>query len=606
MRKAFIFLFFSIILLLAVSCEKKDSPPVNQTTTINDLIYNQEKIVNVEITKEQEGVFVWNIKEAAEITGFLETISKIPVDRLSPEQDIAFMNKGLKFVEKGLYRVDFYAESPKLSGRFLIWPDGKIYIRDTNSLDGEQQIISYLSKDAHPGIYQWIIDKTKEMAAKGKEFEKISARYWLGDEGEKTIEYYIKTVEEKSKDLLNEKGDTILSGFEEYDIMLKLVLAKRDGKWGLYDNAGTKILGHSYEEISNYEMPDGNKANGLVGVKNNGLWGAIDQEGKIVIQPEFDYIDLNYYEEVEPFIKVKKNGKFGYLTRKGKPLVDTVWDTAFMDVLNVPEDIIFVKQGDKWGGIRIKEEKAAPVDWTLIPSEEAQLSFNNWEYDYQHDFYVHQIRDGETSISAATKIFFNDYFRNNSRRIRSLPEFSQEKNPDLDELAKFVYENTEYNPEDRSITKEAFAETVKKYFGDLIYPDQGSTYLEYIDGKYIPKGWSDHGFFIYELTDLAKGKTKDGKDSWKARITGYYFYELDGDPDEASWKSKNAQVVWSKMKEEEYKGLNFWQACDRLAWNNPGNSLEPAGEWLFEFTVNDPLGDIYFTYLSCEKKGFQD
>jgi len=23
-----------------------------------------------------------------------------------------------------------------------------------------------------------------------------------------------------------------------------------------------------------------------------------------------------------------------------------------------------------------------------------------------------------------------------------------------------------------------------------------------------------------------------------------------------------------------------------------------------EFTVNDPLGYIYFTYLSCEKKGF--
>ena len=578
---------------------------MEEITTINDFIYDQEKIVNVEITKEQERVFVWNIQETAEIKEFLETISNIPVDRLSPEQDIAFMNKGLKFVEKGLYRVDFYAESKKLSGQFLIWPDGKIYIRDNNSPDGEQPI-SYLSKDAHFGIYQGIIDKTKEIAAKGQELERISARYWLGDEGEKTIEYYIKTVEEKSKNLLNEKGDTILSGFEQYDLMLKLIFAKREGKWGLYDNKGVKILDHSYEEISNFEMPDGNKANGLVGIKNNGLWGAVDQDGKIVIQPEFDYIDLNYYEEVEPFIKVKKNGKFGYLTRKGKPLVDTVWDTAFMDVLNVPEDIIFVKQGDKWGGIRINEEKAAPVDWTLIPSEEAQLSFNNRKYDYQHDFYVQQIRDGVTNISAATKIFFNDYFRNNSRRIRSLPEFSQKKNPDLDELAKFVYENTEYNQKDRSISKEAFAETVKKYFGDLIYPDQDSTYLEYLDGKYIPKGWSDHGFYIYELTELTKSKAKDGKDTWKAQITGYYFYELDGDPEEVYSSSKNAQVVWSKMKEEEYKGLNFWQACDRFAWNNPGDSLEPAGEWLIEFTVNDPLGDIYFTYLSCEKKGFQD
>jgi hypothetical protein len=207
--------------------------------------------------------------------------------------------------------------------------------------------------------------------------EKISARYWLGDTGEKIVEYSLRTNKEGNVDLLNDRGETILVGFAEYNLMLNLIFAKKDGKWGLYDKTGQMIIEHMYDEISNYEMPDGNKANGFVGVKKNGLWGAIDQEGNIVIQPEFEYIELNYYEEVEPFIKVKKNGKFGYLTREGQPLVDTVWDAAFMDVLNVPEDIIFVKQGKKWGGIRVDNHKAAPVDWNLIPSEEAQMTFNN-------------------------------------------------------------------------------------------------------------------------------------------------------------------------------------------------------------------------------------
>ena len=604
MRKNLIVVICAIILLLVASCGKQDSPPVAQTITINDLIYDQEKIVDVGITQEQAGVFVWNLKETAEIQGFLESIAEIPLDRLSEEQDIDFMNMGRKFVEEGLYRVDFYAEGQVHSGQFLIWPEGEIYIRDNKSLD--EQRISYLSKEAHPQVYQSIVNKTEEIAAKGQEYERIVARYWLGDAGEKTIEYRLKTGVEDSRDLINEKGETILSSFEEYDLMLEFIFARKDGKWGLYDSTGQKVLDHEYEEISNYEMPDGNKANGLIGVRKNGLWGAVDQEGNIVIRPEFESIDLHYYEEVEPFIKVEKNGKFGYVTRKGNPLVDTVWDTAFMDVLNVPEDIIFVKQGDKWGGIRVEGEKAAPADWTLIPSEEARLSFNNWKYEYQYDFYRHQIQDGVTSITTTTKIFFNDYFRKNPRRIRSLPEFSQEKNPDWSELTKFVYENTEHNQEDWSITKEAFAETVKRYFGNLEYTDKASGYLEYTDGKYIPKGWSDHGFYIYELTDFAKGKAEGGKDSWKARITGYYFHELDGDPDETSPRSKNAQVVWSTMKEEaEFKELNFWQACDRMAWNNPGDVLEPAGEWLIEFTVNDPLGDIYFTYPSCEEKGFQ-
>lgn len=435
--------------------------------------------------------------------------------------------------------------------------------------------------------------------------EKIIAKYWLGEQGEKTIQYTLKTNKEGLSDLINDKGETILAGFEEYDLMLKLILAKKDGKWGLYNISGESILAHSYEEISNYEMPDGNKANGLVGVKKNGFWGAIDQEGEIVIQPEFEYIELNYYEEVEPFIKVKKNGKFGYVTRKGQSLVDTVWDTAFMDVLNVPEDIIFVKQGNKWGGISVEDNKAAPVNWELLPSEEMQLAFNNWKFAHQGSFYMQQIRDGETDITKRTKRFFNNYFRTNSMELRGLPVFALGKNPKWDDLTLFILLNTPHQWSNGSMTKEIFEETVRKYFGDISYTHKSSALLTYKDGKYTPSGVSYHGFYIYELKNLEKGQTADGKDSWKAQITGYYFHEMDGDPNDSS-SSKNAQAVYQyqEMKKDEHQELNFWQACDQLVDNNPGSVLDPAVEWQIEFLVNDPLGDIYFTYLSCEKKDF--
>lgn len=187
--------------------------------------------MNIEITQEQKGTFVWKLIDAAEIQAFLETISNIALERLPSEQDIAFMDKGLKFVEQGLYRIGFYGEDKNPLGDFLIWSDGKIYIRDNNVPDGEK-VISYLSKVNHPEIYKKIMDKTNEMTAEGQKLERISATYWLGDEGEKTIEYYIKTVEEEFKDILSEKGDIILSGFEEYDLMLELVLAKKRRKMG--------------------------------------------------------------------------------------------------------------------------------------------------------------------------------------------------------------------------------------------------------------------------------------------------------------------------------------------------------------------------------------
>lgn len=236
-------------------------------------------------------------------------------------------------------------------------------------------------------------------------------------------------------------------------------------------------------------------------------------------------------------------------------------------------------------------------------NEEAELTFNNWKYKYQHDFYVHQITNGETDISATTKIFINDYFQKNSNELRSLPAFNRGRSPEWNALTKFIYEKANKAPNEMSITEEQFDEVAKKYFGDITYIHKSSTYLTYKDGKYTPNGWSNEGSFIYELIKLEKGKTKERKEIWKAHITGYLFYELDGDPNTPrSEQSKNAQAVWEEMKKKEYYGLDFWGACDRLVFNNPGSILDPACEWIIEFTVNDPMGDLHFTYLSCEKK----
>lgn len=227
---------------------------------------------------------------------------------------------------------------------------------------------------------------------------------------------------------------------------------------------------------------------------------------------------------------------------------------------------------------------------------------NNWKYDYQHDFYVQHIKNGLTSIGATIKVFFNDYFSKNPIELRSLPVFAAGENPNWDELTKFIYERNVYASNSKSITKKQFEETVKKYFGNIPYTDKSSSYLVYEDGKYTPRGWDDHGSYIYELTKLEHGKTEDGKEKWKAHITGYYFYEGDGNPAEPqSMQSKNAQAVWREMAKPENKGLNYWQVRERLVWNNPGSVLDPGTKWIIEFTVNDPMGDIYFTYLSCER-----
>lgn len=242
--------------------------------------------------------------------------------------------------------------------------------------DGER-LVTYVNLENYDGKRE-VQESLSAIEKVGIVKTKLSARYWLGDDGDKIIEYFVRSNTKGQKDLLDKQDKVILSGYENYDLILNYIFAQKGGKWGLYDQSGKLVLGHSYEEIFNPNMPDEYKVNGPVRVKSDGLWGAINQDGKVFIQPQYDLIHMTYYEEVEPFIKVEKDGKFGYITWEGKPLVDIIWDTAFMDVLNVPEDIIFVKnEDDKWGGIRVENEVAQPVDWNLQPHEEAKISRNH-------------------------------------------------------------------------------------------------------------------------------------------------------------------------------------------------------------------------------------
>jgi len=541
----------------------------------------------------------------------MDALDKIKFSKMSPQQEGEVLDQGQKFNERSTFSVLLETGEGLRPAHIVLISEKELLLADSETMSDSRTVLYMNQNDesslsAVKQIYSQVREAMAGVIPQGELAEgKITARYWLGDAGEKIIHYFVRAAADGQKDLLDTQGKVILSGFESYDLLLKLIFAKKEGKWGLYDQTGQVILAPAYEEILNPEMPDGYKVNGLVRVKFHGLWGAIDQDGKMIILPQFDFIHLTYYEEVEPFIKVEKNGKFGYVTREGKPLVDTIWDAAYMDVLNVPEDIIFVKKDGKWGGIRVKDGSAQAIDWDLQPSEAVQLSFQNWRYDYQWDFYTHQIQNGQTEITPVTKLFFHDYFSKNSTELRLLPEFSPGGALDWSALSDYLIFNTSEEWEDGYVTEAEFEKFMDRFFRDVQYSPKPGYGLVFKDGKYTYVGGTDaHGSFLYELTGLEKGRTKEGQDKWKATIKGYYFYELDSDPD-AGHYSENAKVVWEEMKKEEYKGRSFWEVRDSLVLRDPGSKLQASTEWTIEFTVNDPKEDIYFTYLSCARKNLE-
>ena len=52
-------------------------------------------------------------------------------------------------------------------------------------------------------------------------------------------------------------------------------------KWGYIDTAGKLAIKYQYEDARSF-------ANGVAGYKDNGVWGVIDQNNDVILEPMFD------------------------------------------------------------------------------------------------------------------------------------------------------------------------------------------------------------------------------------------------------------------------------------------------------------------------------
>lgn len=124
---------------------------------MESLIYNQDKIKQVEIYQAQDGSPSQIIKGESEIQDIFQQIADIQVNRLTKEEDIAFMQNGKRIQVEGLLRIDFVEENPPnglASGQFLVWPDGTIYAVDMKTMAGVNRTVAYLSKSKYPNLYR--------------------------------------------------------------------------------------------------------------------------------------------------------------------------------------------------------------------------------------------------------------------------------------------------------------------------------------------------------------------------------------------------------------------------------------------------------------------
>jgi len=110
----------------------------------------------------------------------------------------------------------------------------------------------------------------------------------------------------------------------------------KDGEvqWGFVNEEGQVVINPQFSQVGNF-------SDGKCAVQNkDGKWGYIDSDGKLAISYQFDV--------AEKFVKgqatVGFDGKSGSIDDKGKYVINPQFDAIKED-----GDLYVIKQGDKWG-----------------------------------------------------------------------------------------------------------------------------------------------------------------------------------------------------------------------------------------------------------------
>lgn len=337
--------------------------------------------------------------------------------------------------------------------------------------------------------------------------ENITLEY--SDESGSYTENYIKKTTGNSVTLLTEDSKEIISG--EDVIPLPYVYAvKTNGKYDLLDKeTHAKVSSISYDEIFCQKYPDGRLSTTIMKGRAGEYWGLISAKGKALTNPQnqtFEDIQINTYEEVWPIIAVIEDGKYGAIDYDGKTVIEAEWGYLAMDVYNV-SNTVFVFDGSKWGGINLdKNLIASVVDYSLTPPEWIAQSYN-------------QMLLASASVNSTQLASMFDFAI--KYRFDYVPFFAEGNAPQSS--SEYLYYAFAINLDNWSADKGTMSKTyvenvIKTHFEVKTIVHEALRRAWNFDGKNytaVPSGIKDKP--IYVLTGL-KVSTKDGKTVYEAAM----------------------------------------------------------------------------------------
>lgn len=172
------------------------------------------------------------------------------------------------------------------------------------------------------------------------------------DVNEQTGEYKTKVI--------NEKGETLFSEYDRVEVIENydskqniwyendVLRTVKNGKYGLIDYDGNKLLGNEYDSIESLKSVEGNLL-----VKREGKVGLVNNVGQIIVPVQYKEVRILKEGYKNEYLIIDENNNSGIISTSGTIIINP----TYQDIKYISSDEIYAaKIENKWNLINKKGE----------------------------------------------------------------------------------------------------------------------------------------------------------------------------------------------------------------------------------------------------------
>lgn len=274
-----------------------------------------------------------------------------------------------------LMKLTFVFLACLIVGPVQTWADATFYFIS----NAESMARSFIYRDEveeDPAIDGRLVELYYSYAQNGGAVYVYEPYYLIGDEGAMGL------TDSNGQVLVDEKYEDIL-------VLPAAYVLKQGGSWSFVDRQTLAPLSADlWHQVQPDRADSGLLASNLVLVERDGLFGAVDLTGQVIIQPKYEDFHIYSYAAPWQLIRVRQEGLWGFIDLTGAEVVPARYDYVLLDTVVVYEDendaegavkpIIYVLKDGDWGGVfRDARGQAKAVDWEIEPTEEVLSDYES-------------------------------------------------------------------------------------------------------------------------------------------------------------------------------------------------------------------------------------